>query len=76
MSSEKMVLRQVSPQERANIIESISMRVSQAIANCARSCLGCEHFKDGDELCGLNGQRPPARIIAFGCEMFEDAVPF
>ena len=45
-----------------------------------RSCVSCDHFKPapGLEHCGLVNQRPPARIIAFGCERYSDDmdVPF
>lgn len=43
------------------------------------SCLSCEHFKESTEECNAaNGQRPPARIIAFGCNVYRDRddIPF
>ena len=44
-----------------------------------RSCLSCDHFKEkAGELCGLVNQRPPARVIAFGCTSYNDdnQIPF
>lgn len=41
-----------------------------------RTCVSCEHFDDAKEECGLNRMRPPARIIAFGCECYEQRIPF
>lgn len=43
-----------------------------------RTCVSCDHFRTGNETCGLANARPPARIIAFGCEKYSDDmdVPF
>lgn len=42
------------------------------------SCLNCINFRETKEECGLAKQRPPARIIAYGCKMWEDVdlIPF
>lgn len=43
------------------------------------SCLSCEYFKESTEECNAaNGAKPPARIIAFGCNMYKDKddIPF
>ena len=45
-------------------------------AQLKRSCLGCRWFDEARELCGIAGSRPPARVIAFGCKMHEEAAPF
>ena len=37
------------------------------------SCLVCSNFNETNELCKLANQRPPARIIAYGCPQFIDA---
>lgn len=39
------------------------------------TCLSCGHFVEQTELCSMFKQRPPARIIAFGCPNY-DFVPF
>lgn len=42
-----------------------------------RSCINCEHFNEYNEKCKLYNQRPPARVIAYGCEKYEDIeIPF
>lgn len=43
-----------------------------------RSCLYCEHFDElNGEQCKLAKARPPARVICYGCEKFEDMeIPF
>lgn len=41
-------------------------------------CLNCINFREGPDVCGLVNQRPPARIITFGCPQWvdKDGVPF
>lgn len=43
-----------------------------------KSCLNCEHFKEKEELCKLANARPPARVIAYSCERWNDydEIPF
>jgi hypothetical protein len=43
-----------------------------------RNCLVCLNFDETTELCKLFQQRPPARVIAFGCDSFKDVddIPF
>jgi hypothetical protein len=41
------------------------------------SCLNCAHFQENSETCTLYKQRPPARVIVFGCDSFQfDDIPF
>lgn len=43
-----------------------------------RSCINCTHFDHTKEICVLANQRPPAKVIVFGCRMHEDVkdIPF
>jgi hypothetical protein len=45
-----------------------------------QTCLTCENFDEASEGCKINnGARPPARVIAYGCDAFEntaDEIPF
>jgi hypothetical protein len=41
-----------------------------------KTCVTCDSFNQVKETCNLNGLRPPAKIIAFGCECFTQDVPF
>lgn len=47
-----------------------------------RSCLTCDHFREDLETCQHSqhsGVRPPARIIAYGCALYEnydEDIPF
>lgn len=40
------------------------------------TCIHCENFDDATEVCKLAGARPPARVIAQGCESFDTRIPF
>lgn len=56
----------------------LQQRIADLIeaARIERSCLTCMHFDEKNELCHLAHQRPPARVIALGCESFLMAPPF
>lgn len=47
-------------------------------SGCQPSCLSCTKFDERTELCEPYQQRPPARIIAFGCNLYvdNDDIPF
>lgn len=40
------------------------------------SCINCKNFDENAELCKLANIRPPAKVIANGCESFVDGIPF
>lgn len=76
MSSE-IIRRAPQRQETFNALADLLKPVIvQALEQATKSCLTCDHFDQAKELCNLNHKRPPARIIAFGCECFEDEIPF
>lgn len=54
----------------------VGERLKQVLRDATKTCITCEHFEQKKELCQLNGLRPPATVIAFGCECFVDGVPF
>lgn len=64
----------------AAIGDEVSDRVKQIIENATRSCINCMHFDEASETCGITTprQRPPARIIAAGCNLWLDdgTIPF
>lgn len=43
-----------------------------------KNCLNCIHFNEDDEICKWYKQKPPARVIAYGCESHDDIeeIPF
>ena len=40
------------------------------------SCMTCNNFEEETEHCRLFQQRPPARVIAYGCEYWDDLEAF
>ena len=57
-----------------------TIRIVRAFADLVSrrpTCIACIHFDEPTEVCSLYQARPPARVIAKGCERFIDAeVPF
>lgn len=40
-------------------------------------CINCENFTETSELCKLANQRPPVRVLLFGCPKWEfNGIPF
>lgn len=61
----------------AIIADIVQPSVVDAIMRATQCCLTCDHFRENpNELCGLYGKRPPARVIAFGCPAYENEIPF
>jgi hypothetical protein len=62
----------------AYVSDKISPVIKTALRNATKCCPNCEHFTSSPlEKCKLNNARPPATVIAFGCELFLDnEVPF
>lgn len=68
---------QVSREKAVNdIAENLGKLVRQHLDECTRTCVNCQHFAYRAVVCNLNGQKPPPRIIAFGCEFYKDNIPF
>jgi hypothetical protein len=58
------------------LADLIQPAIINALEHATKSCCTCDNFDQAGETCRLNGLRPPARIIAYGCEMFQDEIPF
>lgn len=55
----------------ARAINALAHRVGDFVREQRRCCPNCVHFDTGSEHCGLAKQRPPAKVIAFGCASYE-----
>ena len=69
----------ITTARQAAIIEmakELAAELEPLVARATRTCINCEHFDEKPELCRLAGQRPPARVIATGCEKHLDQIPF
>lgn len=58
-----------------DIAEELGRIMRRHLDECTRCCINCEHWR-ATEICVLAGKRPPAHIIAFGCEQYKDNIPF
>jgi hypothetical protein len=46
-------------------------------ANIFQSCLNCENFDGGKDICRLANAKPPSTIIVYSCgESWESIIPF
>lgn len=57
--------------------KTFAATVGRAVIDGRVTCVHCAHFTEA-ETCALANQRPPARVIAFGCPAFDRRadVPF
>lgn len=63
------------PHIRYLLTDKIRQMIIEGGAN--RSCITCEHFDEPKELCIPAKARPPARVIALGCDSYIDnEIPF
>ena len=56
--------------------EKLIAEIKQSLEVRKQTCVTCTMFHIKEELCGAVMQRPPARVIAYGCEMYKEAIPF
>ncbi len=76
MKVELMTNPRVSDSAIEGIARELTKRLMPSIGahfrNSVKCCPNCENFDGGMERCRLNDKRPPAAVIAFGCECFVD----
>lgn len=63
----------------AILAEQITKDLFDGLKLATQCCPNCSHFDEKNELCTAAKPapaRPPARVIAFGCEYFLDVIPF
>lgn len=66
----------IHAQELDRLVENIKYAVKVELSKLAHNCPTCTHFDGRVEQCILAGKRPPAKIIAEGCNKFEYDIPF
>lgn len=62
--------------DRVVAIENAITSFKQIVEMNLQTCVHCVHFTETNEICDVVKQRPPAKIIAFGCEQFDNGTPF
>jgi hypothetical protein len=73
MSTSTKVLRSTPERERAIALalHVAAKEIAGSVVSCMNTCVNCIHFDEPSEVCALAGQRPPARVIAYGCNSYE-----
>lgn len=61
-------------QERNRLEQNLKQLIEEA--RLYRSCITCDHFVEITEQCGMFKSRPPARVIAMGCDYYQEEIPF
>lgn len=64
--------------ELAAALTATGKTIAVALIDALTTCVHCVHFQEGPDVCQLYNARPPARVIAFGCESFlqDTDIPF
>lgn len=57
---------------RVNLI----VKLTTVLEDSFPSCINCINFQESTETCVLVNARPPARVLARGCESWEEDIPF
>ena len=70
----KPKVRQITAIEVKALLNKIFVQHDYPFQNC----LNCLNFRVETEICGLCNMRPPAKIIVYGCDLYEDKedIPF
>lgn len=68
------------PRIRTDAIIDLQSALEKVAAETGllRTCVTCDNFLEGQELCRLANARPPARVIAYGCNSYysKNEIPF
>ena len=72
-SKRQTKIREISLKE---VLAEITTRINRV--DLYRSCLTCTVWQSKEEMCGKWKQRPPAEVIANGCDDYfdQDDTPF
>jgi hypothetical protein len=67
----RKVRKEASVEFHHAIIEA-SYNAIETATDPFANCLNCLNFNENKEICNLYNQRPPARVIAYGCPQWID----
>jgi hypothetical protein len=70
--------RQLPPEQLDELVMRVTQRIGAkipyALLSLCRNCPMCDNWNPDGELCKLANARPPATVIAFGCEAFKSTM--
>ena len=75
MNGKRKIRKEASVNFHHAILEASYYAIENAFDPFA-NCLNCLNFDEKKEICNLCNQRPPARVIAYGCPQWVDEIPF
>lgn len=58
------------------VVRYLVPEIDRVLRACMTTCLNCSHFDEPREICNKAHKRPPARVIACGCELHQERPPF
>jgi hypothetical protein len=63
------------------VAEYLAKEMGPILDRVTRTCVTCEHWVDEKaavkpNTCRLANALPPPRVIAYGCEKWEETIPF
>lgn len=62
--------------QREKDLEAWLQALTLTIKASVKCCPNCIRFDNVREVCDVANKTPPAKVIAFGCEMFNGIPPF
>jgi len=63
--------------ELKSLTLGLAMEVQHVLRHRRKCCLTCVQFDQEREVCRLADQRPPVRVLVYGCASYEwDEIPF
>lgn len=65
----------ISPTQHSELMKVLIKQLEDM--GVYKSCINCYAFNESKETCSVAGNiRPPARVIATGCESWDEDIPF
>jgi len=65
----------IKPQRNVDSTHEALRHIREQFDLLRKTCLTCHLFNEANEICTKFNQRPPARVIANGCQHWDD-IPF
>ena len=76
-----MTVVRASEVSARQIAEYLAERITPTLKTMTQCCLTCDHWNNEDHKinpnsCALVKRLPPPRVIAYGCEQWQEVIPF
>ena len=71
-----MNIKKLKPEDVLRATMPLFEEFRRVVIAANKCCPNCYFFDEDKEVCNKVGQRPPARVIATGCEFYDYDIPF